>query len=211
MLGELIQKHKIISFLIIFILLGLIGFGFYLSVSRAGKEPVVIRLIPEDTILTINGERYHPGTAYIKPGTYNVHAERDGFETFEGSITVGQPNTTQIDYALNPVSEEAMRWRDENLNLYLAQEGRSGAKSVEIGQQFREQFPITTNLPFRNFIYSIGYRLKNVDNPSDGIIIEITAITGSREAALNKIRELGFDPTDYEINFNNYENPFSHE
>jgi hypothetical protein len=211
MLGDFIRSHKIVTTTVIGFLIVIIGITFYLALSRAGKEPVTIQLIPEDTILTIDGQQYRPGTAYIQPGTHNIKAEREGFRTFESTITIGQPNNTEVDLALTPVSEEAIQWQKDNLNLYLAQEGRSALRSNEIGQQRREQFPITAHLPFRNFIYSIGHRLKNVDNPSEGIIIEINAITGSREAAINKIRELGFDPTDYEINFNNYENPFSHE
>lgn len=208
MLLDFIRNHRILAILTILLLVGLTSFGIYLTISRIGKEPVEIILTPEDMTLTIDGQNYRSGTAYIKPGTYGVKAEREGFETFEGTVTIGQPNTTSIDYVLTPVSEEAKKWKEDNIDLYLAQEGRSSVRSNEIGKQFAEQFPITTKLPFRNFIYSIGYRLQNVDNPSEGIIIEITAITGSREAALNKIRELGFDPTNYEINFNNYENPF---
>jgi len=211
MLADLIRSHKLVSAILIGFLIVIIGIVSYMALSRAGKEPVTVRLIPEDTILTIDGQRYRPGTAYIQPGTHDIKAEREGFRTYESTITIGKPNDAEIDLALTPVSEEAIQWQKDNLNLYLAQEGRSALRSNEIGQQRREQFPIIAHLPFRNFIYSIGHRLKNVDNPSEGIIIEITAITGSREAALNKIRELGFDPTDYEINFNNYENPFSHE
>lgn len=211
MLSEFIRQHKIITTIIVILLVGLIAYTVYLSISRAGKEPVTIYLIPGDTKLMIDNQQYSAGTAYIKPGTYNVSASREGFESIERTVTIGQPNTAVIDISLTPVSDEAKQWQEDNMHLYDQFQARTGVRANEFGERFREQFPIVTKIPFSNFIYSIGYRLKNPDNSSEGIILTITAITGSREAALNKIRELGFDPTDYEINFNNYENPFSHE
>ena len=46
------------------------------------------------------------------------------------------------------------------------------------------------------------------DPSGNSIIIEIDAREGYRQAALYKIRELGYDPTDLTINFRGYENPF---
>jgi len=209
MLSDFIRAHKIATTIIILIFIGLIGFYAFTLISRAGKEPVQIYLVPGDARLTLNGEEYRPGLSYIKPGEYEVKAEREGFESYQETITIGQPNSMDIDIALNPVSEEARQWQQDNLDGYLAAEGRAGARAIEEGKEFSAKNPIVDHLPFRNFIYTIGYKA-NPDIPN-GIILTITAITGSREAALNKIRELGFDPTDYEINFNNYENPFSHE
>lgn len=209
MLSEFIRQHKIITTIIVILLIGLIAYTVYLSISRAGKEPVTIYLIPGDTKLIIDNQQYGAGTAYIKPGTYNITASREGFESMERTVTIGQPNTAVIDISLTPVSDEAKQWQEDNMQLYDQFQARTGVRANEFGDRFREQFPIVTKIPFSNFIYSIGYRLKNPDNSSEGIIIEITAITGYREAALDKIREFGFDPTNYEINFNNYENPFT--
>lgn len=211
MLRDFIQDHKITTVITIILIVGFIGYASYIAISRAGKEPVTIYLLPGDTILTIDGQQYNAGTAFIKPGTYEVVATRDGFQTQNSTVTINQPNTAVVDISMTPVSEEAKRWAAENEHLYSEFQARTGQRAGEFGQQIREQFPIASKLPFRSSIYAIGHRLKDVNNPSEGIIIEITAITGFREAALNKIRELDFDPTDYEINFNNYENPFSHE
>lgn len=213
MLVDFIREHKIIATVVTVLVAGFIVFSLYIIISRTGKEAVTIQLTPDDTILTINDEKHGEGTIYLAPGNYSVHAEREGFQAYDGTLEVSQSNLTtpQIDLALQPVSEEAIRWQEEHANLYSAHEGRSGDRATEFGINFQEQFPITGHLPFRNYIYSIGHRLKNIDNPSEGIVIAISAITGYREAALDKIRELGFEPTDYEIEFNDYENPFNHE
>lgn len=212
MLSDFIRNHRIVTAIIAVLILGLIGYAAYIAISRAGKEPVSVYLIPNDATLTIGDQQYRAGTAYIKPGTYDITATRDGFESYSDTITIDQQNTAAVDISMTPVTEEAIRWAEENEDLYSAFQARTGERAGEFGQQIREQFPIASKLPFKNYIYSIGHRLKNIDNPSEGIIIVISTITGYREAALDKIRELGFEPTDYEIEFNdNYENPFSHE
>jgi hypothetical protein len=207
---DFIRNHRIATIVAMAILVLFIWLG-YVAISRIGKEPVFIHLVPSDTVLMVGDKRYGSGTAYISPGTYNVEATRDGFETYKASVTIDQPNETAIDLALTPVSEEALQWQRDNIDLYMDHEGRSGQRAVEFGTQFQEQNPITAQLPFRNYIYSVGYKLEDIDNPSKGIVLVVTAITGYRQAALDKIRELGFEPTDYKINFKDYENPFSHE
>lgn len=208
MLNELIRKHKVIATTIFIVIVALIAYGLYIVVSRTGKEPVTIFMIPSDTTLTIGGEQHRSGTAYLKPGTYDISATREGFETHEDTITINQPNNTEIDISLFPVSDEAKQWVEENSDLYKDFQVRTGVQANEFGAEMGERFPITNHLPTGNFIYTIGNSLKNPDNPTEGIVLEIDAITGYREAALDRIRELGFDPTDYEIKFNNYENPF---
>lgn len=206
MLGEFIRSHKIISSVIVLLVVGFLIFALYGYISRIGKEPVQIFVIPNTATLTIDGQPYRPGTSYLAPGTYTVKATYEGFEDYEASITINQPNTTDIDIALTPASEEAEKWRQDNMDLYLQREGRVGTRANEFGIAFQEKHPITAQLPVRNPTFTIGHRLDPDDQSQ--IILEITAITGLRNAAVQQIRTMGFEPTDFKINFNNYENPF---
>jgi hypothetical protein len=54
---------------------------------------------------------------------------------------------------------------------------------------------------YSNSIYSIT---QDPSNPQD---VSIKAYAGYRNAAVNKLHELGLNPTDYKITFN-YESPF---
>lgn len=208
MVNEFIKNHKILSVAMALILAGLVGFGVYVVISRIGKEPVAVYLVPDDATLTIAGERFSAGTAYIKPGTYRVVAKKDGFKDYQTSITITRNNTAAIDVALEPDSDAAREWQRQHMKLYLAQESRAGARANTEGEKFSQINPITSKLPFENLLYTIGYRADPADTSGNSIIIEIDSLPGFRNAALKKIRELGYDPTDLKINFRNYESPF---
>lgn len=55
------------------------------------------------------------------------------------------------------------------------------------------------SLPFSNYLYSIS--------KIDRGIIEISAYSGYRNAAIYQMYRMGIDPTDYRVEFN-YESPF---
>jgi hypothetical protein len=208
MLGQWITEHRLITAVIGAVIIGMIGFGTYTMLSRIGKEAVDVYIIPSDATLTANGQRIPSGTAYLTPGTYTIEATRDGFESYSTTISVLTPNTAVIDIALAPVSEEAKQWQKANEKLYYEHEGRIGDRANIKGEAFSQKNPITAKLPVDLLIYNIGYRTDPSDPSGNSIIIEIDAPAGFRNAAVKKITELGFDPTDFKINFTNYESPF---
>ena len=67
---------------------------------------------------------------------------------------------------------------------------------------------ITVTLPYDSPLYTITYT-KNPKDPNNlkNVIVTISAYSGYRNAAVEKIYDFGFNPADYDINFN-YENPF---
>ncbi|MDN5275195.1 MAG: exported protein of unknown function [Candidatus Saccharibacteria bacterium] len=210
-MGDFIKRYKLIVIAVLFLLVVLIGVSGFFVVSRSNKEAVTVYLLPSDTKLTVNGEQINEGTNYLKPGSYSVEASRSGFASKKETVTIGKPNTTAIDIALDPVSESATKWRNDHQDLYLAYEGRAGVRANDEGEAFTAANPITSALPFENFIYTIGYRADPADNTGNSIIIEIDTMNGYRNAAIDKIRELGYDPTNFKIVFRDYESPFDHE
>lgn len=211
MFSEYIRNHKAAFSLITLAVVGLLGYGAYIAISRAGKEAVQVYLTPEDASLTANGESLGTGTVYLTPGEYEIKASKEGFESYNKKITITSPNTSDIDIALQPMSEEAKKWAAENQKLYLAYEGRAGKRANQEGEEFSKKNPVASRLPIDTFLYSIGYRADTSDPSGDSIIIVISAPEGYRRAALERFRDLGYDPTDFTIEFTNYKNPFSHE
>ncbi len=211
MFNKFIREHKLITAYISLLLVTAVGFGVYTVVSRIGKEPVMVYLVPGDASLTVDGKRTGTGTAYLTPGTYQITASKDGFKRYTASITITTNNTETIDIALEPDSDEARRWQRDHIKQYLAVEARAGARANTEGEKFSQLNPITSRLPFENLLYTIGYRADPADPSDNSIIIEIDALQGYRNAALKKITELGYDPTDFKINFRNYESPFGNE
>ena len=211
MLRDYIRDHKLSFAFIALLVIGLLGYGIYIAVTRAGKEPVTVYLVPGDATLTANGEVITPGTVYLLPGDYEIKASKDGFRSWNSNITISNSSESAIDVALQPESEEAKKWAADNQELYLKYEGRAGARANQEGEEFSKKNPITSKLPVDTLLYTIGYRADTSDPSGDSIIIEIDAPSGYRRAAIEKIRQLGYDPTDYTIKFTNYESPFENE
>lgn len=208
---DFIKKHKLAVIAVSLLVVMFIGFMTYILVSRGDKQPVEVYLIPSDTKLLVNGEQLSEGTSYLKPGRYNIEASRSGFETQKQILIVGEPNTSTVDIALAGVSDSAKKWEEEHTQLYEGYEARGGSRAQQEGETFTADNPITSVIPFENFIYTIGYRADPDDATGNSIIIEIETTEGYRNAAIDKIRELGYDPTNFKITFTDYESPFDHE
>src|SRR5690606_12422556 len=109
---------------------------------------------------------------------------------------------------MSPNSEAAMKLARENEDAYMEAQAAGERAAAEIGKTFNDKNPIARHLPYKTFFYSIGYRMDPTDPSGNSIIIEIDAPEGYRQSALYRIRQLGYDPTDFTINFRDYENPF---
>ncbi len=189
------------------ILLSILYFS-YTQVSRIDKYAVSIDIFPANAEITIDGNKVNKGTIYLEPGTYTIEAHREGFSKYSGTLGVDTVYTKPHIMSLEPISEDAQKWFNEHRNDYARVRKLSEQAVIESGKHFHEQNPIASKLPDRAFIYTIGYRADPSDPSGNSIIIEIDAGETYREAALNRIRQLGYDPTDFTINFRDYENPF---
>lgn len=189
--------------------LALIAYSIYTVVSRTGKEPVQVYILPSEATVTVDGKKISAGVEYLSAGTHEIQAKSEGFTDYKGTITIGQTDKETIDIGLDPISDSAKEWAKNNQKLYLDREGRSGERSREKGKEFSRLNPIIKQLPITNVLYSIGYTVDPTDPNS--IILQVQAAQGYREAMLAKIRELGYDPTNFKINFKIYESPFGNE
>lgn len=203
------RNTKKLLIIAVIIVCSIIGYSIYISLERAGKEPVSVYAIPSDATITANGQEISPGTSYLKAGTYEIEAKRGGFSSYKETITITSNNKTDIDIALYGVSEAAKEWEKKNEKLYLEREGRGGKRAAAYGEAFTNANPITKELPYKNVIFSIGYHLDPSDPTNQSIIIDIDAGPGYASGALQKIRDLGYDPSDFRINFKNITSPFS--
>jgi hypothetical protein len=179
------------------------------TVSHQGKLPVRVYLLPQDAKLTVDGSPISAGTAYLAPGSHVTVIGRDGYTTQTVSVFFSASQAVRsIDIALAPVSPDAKAWVDAHKDLYTAREARGGTNSRVFGQNFQANNPIVKQLPFSNYLFTIGYVIDQSDPTGQSIIIKIDADPGYRNGAIDQIRAFGFDPTDFNIQFNNYKDPF---
>lgn len=207
LLDALRMNKKVVALIVVFMLL-LVGYVSYILVDRSSKISITIVAVPSDAKIMIGDIAVGTGEQFIKEGTYKVVASKEGFANFSTSIDITKDGQ-KIIIPLSAVSVEAKKWAKDHLKDYLELEGVAGQNAQAEGKIFRDKNPIVDKLPYKNFLYSIGYR----DDPSDpsgsSIILEIKARDGYRQAAIYQIFQLGFDPTMYKINFSDYTNPFT--
>jgi len=203
---ESLQRHKkrIITVVIVVFIVIIIG-AFITFFGRVGKLPLVIATVPSSATITIDGRQYSNGTQWLKPGTYKISASKDGFESADKSVIVTdkkQQNVVAI--SLSPKSDEAKEWASKHQKDYSNNEQYGAIEANVNGKYFSDTNPITTKLPFNDPYFTIGYTVREDSS------ITITIATPSpryRFYAVEKIRELGFDPTDYVIDFKDFHNP----
>lgn len=171
-------------------------------------NPITIDKVPSDAKLFISGKEVWGDRTNLANGTYKVRAEKSGFATKEQTVVITDTNKI-IFVSLTPESDEAKKWTEDNERAYLDQEARAGAAYGESGQKNVEQNPIIADLPINNYTYNVGYTLDQNDKSGKSIIITVDAYEGYRNAAVRSIFDLGYDPGDYVIRFENYTNPFT--
>jgi hypothetical protein len=206
---DFIQNHKRLSIIIIIILLTIpVIYYAYINIDRAGKVEVSIDAAPEDATITIDSRPSKPGTTFLKPGTYVIKASKSGFADYTTTQVIGEDQRT-IAVLLKPVSEEAKQWAQKNQQKYLEVEGKVGQVSAEQGEAFRTKNPIVNLLPYKNYLFTIGYKNDNSDASGNSIIVTINAPEAYRDSAIYQIYQWGYDPTDFKIEFTNFNNPFA--
>lgn len=174
-------------------------------IGRIGKTPFEVKVLPGDARITIDGTLASNGINYLKKGTYTIEIRRDGFTGVKQKITVSDDeDTNYLALALEAKTDAARKYITDHAQEYTEFEGFVGVKQATIGAKFTEQNPLTTALPYRDAYYTIGY----TDTPSKGLVITIHSSSPRyRYAALQKIRDLGYDPVNYRFQFVNYTNP----
>ena len=201
------MNKKVISSILILLSASTLVYGAITYVNRYDTTPVYLLTSPDKAEITTGNQKFIGSqVAYLKPGTYNFKASRSGFKDENINVEVKKGNPLRIIFALTPTTEEAIK------------ELQSSSKTSEIDRATTDRLaneqkkledanPIIKKLPIKNLIYSIGYKAD--PNRKNGVIIEIDTIEGYRNAALNKIKEQGFDPSKLNITFRNYANTFT--
>lgn len=187
-----------------FILL-IIIWGITTYVDRYGKIPVVVSVVPSNASVTFSGKGSGNGTHYMPAGTYDVSVSKDGFKTQTQKVIITEGKEQNIvAISLIAESDEAKNWADNHQDDYQKNEIYGSLQANSDGKYFTNKNPITTKLPFNDPYFTIGY-IANTDQS-----ITLTVITPSpryRFYAIEQIRKLGYDPTDFRIVFKDFHNP----
>ena len=173
-------------------------------IGRVGKTAVSFVVSPDETQIEFNNQKITGSrTVYLKPGEYSFKATRDGFRENTIQTTI-KDKPIRIVFALTPTGKVSKSEKSTNASKI----DKITTEALEKEQtKLAEANPVIKKLPIKNFIYSIGYRADS--SKENGIIVEIDAPKGYKNAAINEIRKAGFDPSKLNINFRDYANPFT--
>lgn len=173
--------------------------------DRAGKTPLTISVVPSDAKVLVNNQSLGNGTHWLVDNTYKITVEKDGFKTQQTSTTVTNKKPQNVlAFSLVPQSDAAKKWAADHQNDYKRNESFGALEARTNGQYFTDKNPITKRLPFNDPYFTLGYKAVG-DN---SIILTVsTPSPRYRFYAVEKIRELGYDPTDFKIEFSDFHNP----
>ena len=198
------HKRKIVIGTILFVT-AIIVWSMIIIIGRIGKTPVTISVVPSNAAVTLDGHTVGNGTQWIAQGTYTIQATKDGFKTEKKSVVVtGEKEKNVAALSLTPESDNAKAWAKTHDSDYKKNETYGAIEASNNGKYFTAKNPITTKLPYNDPYYTIGYTPR-----TDGGV-DLTISTPSpryRFYAVEKIRELGYDPTDFVIVLKKKKNP----
>lgn len=176
-------------------------------IERQGKIGVPVSLVPADASLYVDGQKVSSsGTAYLKPGKRQVKVASPGFTSIEKTYLVYDYNTPAIYVGLSGETKEAKKWQQNNLFRYRKLELLATENAHKYTELFQERNPIVKDLPIKDPYFTISYR--NIDDKT----IKLTIWGPSaryRQFALDQLRQKGYEPTDYQIEFENFNNPLA--
>ncbi len=205
---DFIHKNSRLLKAILAIIIGLVVFWFiFTAISHSGKVKLQLAIVPSDSTITINGSKYSNGSHWITPGTYTVKVSKPGFKSQSRSVILSPEKDVNVaTFSLEPESQKAKAWVKSNLDLYKANEKYGALEAGASGKYLSNRNPIISNLPFKDPYFTIGY----IQNPDSSITLTVaTPSPRYRFFALEQIRKLGYDPTDFKINFKDFVNPLA--
>ncbi|MCL1797365.1 MAG: PEGA domain-containing protein [Eggerthellaceae bacterium] len=215
MLKKFIDKIKkihpiawaFIGFVIIVIILAII-----FSAKANSAATIDVLVSPSTATVTINGKAYENGQHDIKAGDYHVEVTHEDFETHTEEITIVPGENYELNIRLAELKGdiEWYEWyadRPEEDALQTAIASKNYEKMVE---EFVAKYPIVSILPYYctkyedNYAVYYEYKLyyKMTENDSNMILVIDDAAGNGREDALQYIRNNGFNPDDYQIEYN---------
>ena len=207
---ETIQKHKRTIVTATLVLLAvIIGWIIVILIGRIGKLPVQVSVVPSSAEVTIDSRNLGSGTQWLTPGTYTITAKKDGFKQQKKTVVItNKKDKNVVSLSLEAESSEAKKWAEEHKDEYTKNEKQGAIEASMEGKYFTDNNPITTKLPFKDPYFTIGYVTKG----NSSIVLTIsTPSPRYRFYAVEKIREFGYDPTDFTIEFKDFKNPLEAE
>jgi hypothetical protein len=201
------SRNKKIILVVLILLVLVVGYYIIVAVSKVGKTETTIDVAPVDASVTISGKKGVVGTNYLSPGKYEIIVKNPNYYEQKQTVVVGK-EAKYVGIAMSPSNSETELAIANDSKLYLPREGIGGQLAQIRGSKIRSITPIINLLPYTDVAgpFSLDYGPSYLNGL--GSFIEITdSSPDGRVNALKWIRSQGYNPTNLEIQFNDFQNP----
>lgn len=197
-----IRRLKIFAAALLLFVALIVIYLLIIDARHAKLSKVVINVIPNDSLVTIDGAKSKAGTKYLEPGRHTYVASKSGFKTYTISLDTEKGKPTTINLLPGPNSTAAYQWLGDNPAIQTEREGLESQNVALIQQALQKNYPILKDLPLDTVNYQIDYG-QSVKYPSDPtkIALYIVATPVHQDMALQWIKYKGYPPSSFEIIF----------
>lgn len=209
----MMKSKKILVILIFLGVLFLLTILIEQFISRTGKDKVIIEYAPSNSQLSIDGKEVFGNTHYLKTGKYKIKVSLDNFETKE--LDLDTKNRKELAVILEPANQKGQAIAKNDPNYAKEAEALASKSYAQESQQQSNLYPFKSKLPIdMGARYKVGYGViseinKNTNPYAMALYVESDS-PYSRYLAIKSIAsELGINPAEIEIIFNDLGNPFN--
>ena len=204
-----IARHKIVSAVVFLNVVAILVTILVIVMHSAKTATVNLYFAPSEAVIELNGKSYGNFESYnVIPGEYHAKISMDGMQTKEFDFEIYEDEFKRIrDYLLdeNGGFDYYMKNPDDISVLAEATDDESVHAFIE---EFEAMASILNKLPLEYYDRSdpekpIGVYIEQSEDTciEKAICLVVYGGEKNREIALELIREVGYDPNDYEIIF----------
>lgn len=196
---------KRIKIIIAAFIVGFIALCVYFLVP---KTYIIFSVAPGQVTISINGKPTqtvnNKDTLVVAPGHYSIVVTRDEFDSYTGQLDVTSGTTTEFLAALNPQTDAARALLQDDASQAIIQRFHGNSLNNDT-KKISDTYPIISALPIDARLYTI-YACQSAKYPNDPTKIAVCVDLyqdGLIPYVLKDIQSRGYNPSDYEMIYNN--------
>lgn len=202
-----VDRRKLLFAGALVVVVAIVGILIYALVEIPKTSTLVVGVGPKDAKILIDGKKYENRTYKMRPGTYHVTIEREGYQTQESEVVLEKGATGEVRACLTTDGGNEDWWHNEGYtegeNGYYCQAyydmlARRAQAEMEADNK------IFSLMPYKN--YEDGYMIAAQEQEGGKVKVIISLLyckidlqQMSKEMALEWMRGKGLDPETYDI------------
>ena len=181
------RQKKILKYSLIFMVALFLGALIYstieMIINHDKTATIEILIAPSDAKVEIDGRTFPTkSTIKIRPGTYAVKIEKDGFISFNGSIKANADETSYLYEFLNEENENGTYYKDNEQDSLRAQQ-ISDKKADLFHENYNGTDQIWNITPYDD--YASGYKIWAEKGSNESNLPSVSGNTNSDKITIN--------------------------